>query len=123
MGHTILLSSRHLQLGDLIVHVEQGGARRGAQADCRRSDLQFGPRPCVGVEAVAGNERTIRLGDDPFVFARRCKAHRTLNVGEARDARRRICDGVSHAKRKPRACEHGQHVHQFSDRGHVFPHG
>ena len=71
-----------------------------AKANRKRADLQFGTRTRVRPNPVTGNQRPIGRRVYPFIFARGGKTNRPANVGQSRDAGRRI--GGGHAAGKQR---------------------
>ena len=60
---------RQTQLGRAIIEIEKREAGLAADADGRRSHMQFAARVAVGPQIVAGGHGTVRHGLDPFAFA------------------------------------------------------
>jgi hypothetical protein len=60
---------RQLQLGDLVVEIEDGYAGAGAHANHRAADLDFGARTRIRPEAVAGGQRPVDRGLYPVILA------------------------------------------------------
>jgi hypothetical protein len=97
---------RQLQLGDLIVEVDDRDARARVHADHGAADLDFGPSARIGPEAVAGRHRSVESCLHPVVLAGGREADRARHIAEARDARWRVRAGPAAGR------EHGDADHE-----------
>ena len=81
---------RQLHLGHMIRKIQECDGRVGGQAQQRTIQLQFDATALIRPDLVSGRERAIEWCSKPIIGTARLKRHRAVDIGQTRDARRRI---------------------------------
>jgi hypothetical protein len=79
-----------LDLGDLVVEIEEGEAGGSADAEAGGADVKLSASAVVGPEFVAGGHGAIDDGGDPVVGAGGVEGNGAVGVADASDASRWI---------------------------------